>query len=102
MEILPTDIGFNSTRCRRWELYEAPAAPAATFGDGDWVVGEQIEPGQYRSDGSGTACYWERAGGFSHDFNEIISNENATGPTVVALSPGERFTAARCGTWTHG
>jgi hypothetical protein len=102
VEILPTDAGFNSDHCGRWVPYTPPAQSATSFGDGDWVVGEQIPPGRYRSDGSGE-CYWERASGFSHNFDEIIANDFVeSGPVVVEVAAGERFTVATCGTWTPG
>lgn len=47
VEIRPTDAAFNSQRCGRWELYAPPTAPLDSFGDGDWIVGEQIQPGRY-------------------------------------------------------
>lgn len=100
VEIRPTDAAFNSQRCGRWELYAPPTAPTDSFGPGDWIVGEQIEPGRYRAE-SGSFCYWERASGLSHDFAEIIANDLVSdGTAVVEISPGDRrFSSNGCGTW---
>lgn len=100
VEVLPTDVAFNSNRCGRWTIYAPPTAPAATFGDGDWAVGQQIQPGRYRS--SESDCYWERASGFTHQgVDELLANDNASGQAIVEIQPSDaRFTSSRCGTWT--
>lgn len=100
VEISASDVAFNSSGCGRWELHEAPAAPADTFGEGDWVVGEQIQPGRYRADDI-SRCYWERASGFGHTFDDLIANDNVReGAAIVEISPNDRrFTSSGCGTW---
>jgi hypothetical protein len=99
VEILDSDVAFNSDGCGDWTLYVPPASPATSFGPGDWVVGEQIAPGTYRADAAGL-CYWERASGFAHDFDEIITNGNPTGQAIVEIAPTDaRFTTSGCGDW---
>ncbi len=99
VEIVPGDVAFNSSGCGRWTIYQPPAAPVSEFGPGDWVVGEQILPGTYRS--GGELCYWERASGFTHDFGEIVTNAVPEGQAVVEIPPGDvRFTSVGCGTWS--
>jgi hypothetical protein len=101
IEIAASDTAFDSSNCARWTLYSAPPAPAATFGDGDWVVNEQIEAGRYRSDGGDGGCYWERASGLQHGFDDILANDNASGQAIVEISPSDRrFSSSGCGTWT--
>lgn len=101
VDIAPSDAAFNSSRCGRWTVYAPPAAPADTFGDGDWAVNEQIAPGTYRSDGA-TTCYWERASGFGHTFEEIIANDLPAGQPIVEIASGDvRFTSSGCGTWSR-
>jgi hypothetical protein len=101
VDIAPTDAAFSSDGCGRWSVYAPPAAPADTFTDGDWVVNEQIVPGTYRADGA-TACYWERATGFGHVFEEIIANDNPAGQPIVEIGAGDvRFTSNGCGTWSR-
>lgn len=83
-----------------------PAATAApTFGDGVWVVGEDIEPGTYRSDvPDGELCYWERLSGFGGDILEdVITNDLIEGPQQVLVeiaATDAGFSSDDCGTWT--
>jgi hypothetical protein len=100
VEIAASDVAFNSQRCGRWELYEPPAAPVDSFGEGDWIVGEQIQPGRYRAEVR-SWCYWERASGFGHGFGDIIANDNVQdGSAIVEIAPSDRrFSSSGCGTW---
>lgn len=54
---------------------------ANTFeGNGVYIVGDDIQPGTYKSDG-GELCYWAR-----HDkANDILDNHLGAGPTVVVV-----------------
>ena len=76
------------------------AEPAAVSGieDGTYFVGDEIEPGTYRSVG-GAFCYWERLSGFGGSFDEIISN--GSGPLEIAeiSETDEGFSSSGCGTW---
>lgn len=77
-----------------------PLAPAAAITEGAWLVGEDIEPGRYRTIGEvGGDCYWSitRAGS---NGAEILENDIVTGgrPTVT-LSAGQEFTTHSCGEW---
>ncbi|MET9833614.1 hypothetical protein ABZ078_30890 [Streptomyces sp. NPDC006385] len=82
-----------------------PAGPADEIpGDGTYVVGQDIEPGTYRTAGpEETAlpnCYWARLSGTSGEFDEIIANGNTAGPTTVTISAGdEAFQTTGCQTW---
>lgn len=101
--ILPSDIGFSSTRCDSWVLQSeqivAAVVPQSSFGDGTWRVGIDIQPGTYQADG-GEYCYWERLSGFNGTFNEIIANDNPSGQVIITISPTDKgFTTVRCGTW---
>lgn len=101
VEILSSDVGFHSSGCDGWVPYVPPPAPATTFGDGDWAVGEQVVPGTYRADPPGDLCYWERASGFTHDLiHEVITNEFAeSDSSTITINAGERFTTRDCGEW---
>ncbi|MFF7647087.1 hypothetical protein [Streptomyces canus] len=73
-------------------------------GDGTYVVGEDIRPGTYRTDGPGDSaipnCYWAPLSGTSGELNEIIANGNTTGPTTVTISASdEAFQTTGCKTW---
>ncbi len=97
----PTDVAFNSSRCGGWVQYGA-AGPVVNFGDGDWAVNAEVAPGRWASDPTASGCYWERASGYGHGFEEIIANDFLDGQAIVDISPTDvRFTSQRCGTWTQ-
>ncbi|MCW6005368.1 hypothetical protein K1W54_12360 [Micromonospora sp. CPCC 205371] len=80
------------------------AGPATSFGDGTWIVGEDIAAGQYRAavpqDSFG--CYWARLKDTSGSFDAIIANHNAEPgtQTVVTIAPTDKaFQSRGCGSW---
>jgi len=75
------------------------AAKASEFpGEGTFLVGADVQPGTYRGGGSG--CYWARLSGTSGGFNDIITNGNVEGPTVVTIAASDKaFETSGCGTW---
>lgn len=91
-----------SEGCGSWYLYAAPAEPATTVGDGDWLVGSDLPAGRYRSSGpsKGGSCRWDLANGFRHQRWEIVTGGYARGPSEADLPAGYRFTPTDCGTWT--
>ena len=100
--IAATDKGFSSARCNRWtaDLSPITSGPTAPFGEGTLLLNKDIAPGTWRSSGSGD-CYWQRLRGFSGELDDIIANDNVSGPTVVTISPDDAgFSSARCGTWS--
>jgi len=101
--IAASDAAFETRGCGKWVPVEEtyPEVPATSFSSGTYVVGEHIEPGTYRADGSAdTLCYWARLSSFSQaGTDNVITNGNS--PTVVQISAGDKgFTAFRCGTWS--
>lgn len=87
---------------REAELTQAEETQArSTFGDGVHVVGQDIEPGTYRREGSGR-CYWARLRGLSGDFGDIITNGTPQGPATVEIQASDAaFESSRCGQWTR-
>lgn len=87
--VLPTDFGLRSS-CSR--LYPLDAVPPDAIGTaGILAVGVDIQPGTW----SGTAtdhCYWARLGGFTGDFDDIITNDNVSAGEryVIDVQPGDR------------
>ncbi|WP_018180118.1 hypothetical protein [Jongsikchunia kroppenstedtii] len=78
----------------------AASGPRTSFGDGTWMVGSGIEPGTYSTDG-GDGCYWARLGGLSGATDDILANDNASGPATVTISGTDAaFQSQDCGTWT--
>ncbi|WP_449373997.1 hypothetical protein [Arthrobacter psychrolactophilus] len=73
---------------------------ANTIADGTWVVGVDIEPGNYKVKSSvGSSCYWAiLATGTNGD--DIIANDlPGGGLPSVTLVAGQDFKSKRCGSW---
>lgn len=78
----------------------APPGPEAAFGDGVWVVGEDIKSGTYKVIESVTeGCYWSiTKSGTNGD--DIISNDLPSGgKPKVTVKKGQDFTSEDCGDW---
>ncbi|MBG0813323.1 hypothetical protein HS045_03695 [Planomonospora sp. ID82291] len=70
-------------------------------GDGQYLVGEDIKPGTYKTAGAAedSGCYWARLKNASGELSGIIANDNITGPARVTLKKGEYFETNRCQEW---
>src|SRR6266446_5325162 len=80
---------------------QKPQPTFATFGDGTFQVGKDIQPGTYRTRVGSSNCYYERLKGFSGSTNDIIANNNTDAPAIVTIKPTDKgFTSQNCGTWT--
>ncbi|MHC1557555.1 hypothetical protein ACR9E3_01280 [Actinomycetospora sp. C-140] len=87
----------------------APSAPATaetdadpnTFSGGTYVVGQDIQPGTYRTQGEGSFCGWSRNRDTTGEFDAIIANGIVQGPTTVTVrgSDGAVEFSGDC-TWT--
>jgi hypothetical protein len=76
------------------EQIEAGTIP----GDGIWVVGEDVEPGVYRAQGSGGSCYWARLR--SLDGSDIITNHFGSANVSVEIHASDAaFETSGCGSW---
>ncbi len=90
----------NDTFMEEKEIVEVED-PNPHFDNGVFVVGEEIEPGTYRTRTANSSCYYSRLSGFKGDLDDIISNENTDYPAVVTIAEGDKgFKSTRCGTWT--
>lgn len=99
VEILASDVAFNTNSCGRWQPFEPTGEPVTTFGEGDWAVNSQVPPGRYRSEG-GETCYWERKSSFAGSFDGIIANDSSAGQAVVEIAASDvGFSSTGCGTW---
>jgi hypothetical protein len=77
-----------------------PTAPVTSFGEGTYEVGSQIVAQTYRAPG-GTGCYWARLSGASGGVNDIVADDDAVGPAIVAVAPSDAaFESTDCGTWS--
>lgn len=82
-----------------------PSGPAATFSDGTYEVGVDVEPGRYKTtgpDGSGfiDSCYWARNSNDSGEFSAIIANDNISGPGSITVKSGEFVELSGGCVWT--
>lgn len=87
-----------------------PATEEATepegITEGLWIVGEEIEPGTYVTDGPAPglvrSCYWARLSGTSGELGDIIANHIGTGRMTVTVKPGDvAFESRGCQPWTR-
>jgi hypothetical protein len=95
------DIGFTSRRCGTWTEVSGPItkSPTDPFSDGQFIIGLDIAPGTWRTDGT-DSCYWARLSGFGGNVSDILANDNPRGPALVTISPTDTgFESSRCGTW---
>ncbi|MQA13107.1 MAG: hypothetical protein GEV09_02770 [Pseudonocardiaceae bacterium] len=83
---------------------QAGAPAEGSIGPGVHVVGTDIEPGSYRTDGPSDPafpyCYWARLSDTTGDFESIITNGNPQGPATVTIEPGDgAFDTSGCAAW---
>jgi hypothetical protein len=81
---------------------ESDPGSASSFGDGTYLVGEDIKPGTYRAPGSNAGCYWERLRNLKGGMNSIIANDltSKKSPQLVTIAPSDMaFNTEDCGTW---
>ncbi len=65
-------------------------------GDGTWHVGQDMAAGTYHSTGN-SDCYWQISS--DPNGNNIIANNNVTGPAFVSVAPGQYFESQMCSKW---
>jgi hypothetical protein len=96
------DESFRSTGCGRWTSDLSRVTEDRTvFGDGTFLVGEDVAAGTYRSSGSGT-CSWSRLSGFGGSADEVTASAVGVGPQeVVIRGSDEGFASSGCGGWTR-
>lgn len=82
-----------ATREQAVGVAEAEAAANTIDGDGTYLVGDDIQPGTYKSAG-GDTCYWSRLGQGGAD---IIDNNLGAGPAVVTVRSSDfALEVSRC------
>ncbi|MFF8939208.1 hypothetical protein ACF08O_31725 [Streptomyces paradoxus] len=70
-------------------------------GDGVFLVGDEVMPGTYRSDGKDRdLCYWARLSDTTGQTDDIIASGNAEGQTIVKIvASDEAFQSSDCKPW---
>jgi hypothetical protein len=96
------DVSIRSTGCGRWTNDLSRITEDRTaFGDGMYLVGDDIAAGTYRSSGTGT-CSWSRLSGFGGSVDEVIASAVGAGPQDVTLRGSDKgFASSGCGDWTR-
>ncbi|MFD4599880.1 hypothetical protein ACFWPQ_17870 [Streptomyces sp. NPDC058464] len=82
-----------------------PGAATTVEGDGQYLVGEDMQAGTYKTAGPDKTgfvdnCYWARTKDASGEFDAIIANENLQGQGRVTVNKGEYFETTGCQKWT--
>ncbi|MGW3735165.1 hypothetical protein [Streptomyces sp. NPDC005148] len=77
--------------------------PSSFSGEGQFLVGEDIQAGTYRTSGPEDSvipnCYWARLKNASGEFDAIIANDNIQGQGRVTVNKGEYFKTSGCQDW---
>lgn len=75
-------------------------AATTVAGDGEYRVGQDMQPGTYRTAGPANGnCYWERDKDSSGSMDSIIANDNLAGSGLVTVAKGEIFKSTGCQDW---
>lgn len=72
-----------------------PTGAATAFRDGQYLVGQDIQPGTYRAAAAGDVCYWER----QDESGDLI--DNGFGTVATIRSSDFSFQSNRCGSWSR-
>ncbi|GAA2397742.1 hypothetical protein [Nonomuraea africana] len=87
---------------------QPPAQPPSgglSPGSGIQVVGTDIQPGTYRTDGPAPGmpmCYWARLKGTGGDPSEVITSGLPTGPATVTIETTDKaFQSGGCKPWAR-
>lgn len=102
VEIKSTDKAFETQGVGYWLPIDNTYKPEmlSSFGDGMYIVGKDIAPGKYKSEG-GDMGYWARLSGFSGDLSNVLANANPQGPAIVEIKATDKgFQTFGNGTWT--
>jgi hypothetical protein len=96
------DTAIRSSGCGRWTSDLSRVTEDRTaFGDGTFLVGDDVAAGSYVSAGAGT-CTWARLSGFGGTPEELVASVVATGPQEVVIRASDAgFASAGCGGWTR-
>lgn len=103
LEILASDVAIESSSCASWTEVTGPITTSRTapITDGVYLVGIDIEPGTWRTDGTASSCYWARLRNLTGD-DDIIANNIGQGPAIMTiLASDTAVEMSRCGTWTR-
>ncbi|MDT7664569.1 MAG: hypothetical protein QOD04_4125 [Pseudonocardiales bacterium] len=101
--------GLFGSACPDSAMPPAPAQSVTavrTIDDGTYVVGVDIEPGNYRTSGPAQdspikMCSWTRRKDTSGEAQSVIAMNISQGPTTVTIKPSDgAFESRGCNPWT--
>ena len=99
--IWPDEGAFVTQGCEEWQPVASVAKLVDVFGDGIWLVGEELRAGTYHTPG-GERCYWARLSGFDDKFADFIESSWPGGPDTVEIKHDDvGFQTYDCGEWTR-
>jgi hypothetical protein len=79
----------------------SPTARPAVFGDGTFLVPDEVLPGTYRTTSYTSDCYWTRLRGFESGLADLIASRIGDGYHVATiLETDAGFDSVSCGGWT--
>jgi hypothetical protein len=102
--IRPDDFEFYTHDCGAWTMLDTANLPAlpmekqtAPKKDGVYIIGLNMAPGRWRSNGAGSRCYWAKA----TSAQELTDNHYGAASVIVEIAPTDfQFSAHGCGVWT--
>lgn len=84
------------------EDYQDYLAQPPSFDDGIYLVGDEVEPGTYVSEGavsSATGCYWERTDSPSGNIIDNYFSQSSLRRSVTISTGDYSFSTQGCGEW---
>ncbi|MEU7891258.1 hypothetical protein AB0B45_00190 [Nonomuraea sp. NPDC049152] len=84
---------------------QQPTSGGSPQGSGLQVVGTDIQPGTYKTEGPAPGqpmCYWARLKGTGGDPGDVITSGLPTGPATVTIEATDKaFQSGGCGPWVR-
>ena len=106
VDIASSDRAFDTDAdCGRWDMTPEAGPASGTIRPGRWLVGRQIQPGDYETHAS-SGCYWERLRSFTGETSRsVIANDfvGGGGRIIVSIRSSDAgfYTDDDCGTWSR-
>ena len=102
VELKIGDGGFYSIRCGTWQIRKGgrSAEPLSEFNDGSYLVGVDIEPGDYVADSGDNVCRWFRNSQFNVAVPDFSGGYQSIGRQIATILPSDTgFYSDGCGPW---
>lgn len=105
VDIASSDRAFDTDAdCGLWDMTPESGPATGTITPGRWLVGRQIQPGDYETNAS-PGCYWERLRSFTGQVSRsVIANDFVDGGRVIVeirSSDAGFYADDDCGMWSR-